>query len=167
MAVKIKTWVWVVVGIVVVGILFVIAMAGAGIYFFSQNIDARTVSSATAASEFDAVRKQFSGTTPLIELDEQGHFLRANTDRPAPSNVRAPEKLYVLAFDPDDGGLVRVTIPFWLLRMKTNNARINFGRNHMDLEDLKLSVEDLERFGPSLILDQKNEGGDRVLVWSQ
>jgi hypothetical protein len=35
------------------------------------------------------------------------------------------------------------------------------------LEDLKLSVEDLERYGPSLVLDQTNAGGDRVLVWSQ
>jgi hypothetical protein len=51
--------------------------------------------------------------------------------------------------------------------MKTNDARIDFGGNRVDLEDLKLTVEDLERFGPTLILDQKNEGGDRVLVWSQ
>ena len=48
-----------------------------------------------------------------------------------------------------------------------NGATIDFGGNKMDLEDLKLTVEDLERFGPTLILDQKNEGGDRVLVWSQ
>jgi hypothetical protein len=167
MAVKIKTWVWVVVAIFAVGILCVIAMAGAGIYYFSQNINARTVSAATAATEFDNVRKQFAGVKALIELDERGDFIRANTDRPAPPNVRRPEKLYVMAFDPDDGGLVRVTIPFWLLRMKSHGAKIDLGGNGMDLEDLKLTVEDLERFGPSLILDQKNEGGDRVLVWSQ
>ena len=37
----------------------------------------------------------------------------------------------------------------------------------MDLEDLKLSVEDLERFGPTLIVDQTSADGKRVLVWSQ
>jgi hypothetical protein len=73
----------------------------------------------------------------------------------------------VLAFDPDDEGLVKVTIPFWLLRMKTGNARVDFGSGDVDLEDLKLSVADLERYGPTLILDQTNRGGDRVLVWSQ
>ena len=62
---------------------------------------------------------------------------------------------------------MRVTVPFWLLRMKMKGATIDFGGNSMDLEDLKLTVEDLERFGPTLVLDQKNEGGDRVLVWSQ
>jgi hypothetical protein len=167
MAVKIRTWIWVVVGIIAVGILCVIALAGAGFYYVSQNIHTRTVSSATAASEFDTIRKQFSGQKALIELDEHGDFLRSNTDRPTPANAKRPEKLYVLAFDPDDGGLVRVTIPFWLLRMKSRGATIDFGGNRMDLEDLKLSVDDLERFGPSLILDQKNQGGDRVLVWSQ
>lgn len=167
MAVRIKTWVWVVVGIVVAGILLVIAMAGAGLYFFSQNIKHRTVSTATAATEFDSIRAQFTGQKPLIELDERGDFLRSNTDRPAPQNPKSPETLYVLAFDPDDGGLVRVAIPFWLLRMKMKGTTIDFGGNHMELEDLKLTVEDLERFGPTLVLDQKNEGGDRVLVWSQ
>jgi hypothetical protein len=167
MAGKIKTWIWVVVGIVAFGILLVIAMAGAGFYYLRQNIDARTVSSTTAAEEFEKVRKQFAGQKALIELDERGDFLRANTDRPAPANAKRPEKLFVLAFDPDDGGLVRVSVPFWLLRMKDDNATIDLGGNRMDLEDLKLTVEDLDRFGPCLILDQTNEGGDRILVWSQ
>jgi hypothetical protein len=167
MAVKVKTWVWIIVSIVVVGVLFVIAMAGAGLYFFSQNISARNVSATTAASEFDAVRAQFTGQKALIELDERGNFLRSNTDRPAPANAKSPEKLYVLAFDPDDGSLVRVTIPFWLLRLKSRGATIDFGDRSMELEDLKLTVEDLERFGPTLVLDQLNDGGDRVLVWSQ
>lgn len=167
MAVKLKTWIWILAGIVAFGILCIIAMAGAGMYFVSQNIQTKTVSSETAAGEFDAIRKQFSGQKALIELDEHGNFLRSNTDRPAPANASRPEKLYVLAFDPDDGGLVRMSIPFWMLRMKTSGATIDFSGNRMDLEDLKLTVEDLERFGPSLILDQKSEGGDRVLVWSQ
>ena len=167
MAVKAKTWIWIIVGVIAVGILCVIAMAGAGMYFVAQNVQARTVSSDTAAGEFDTIRKQFTGQKALIELDERGDFLRSNTDRPAPPNPPRPQKLYVLAFDPDDGRLVRMSIPFWLLRMKTNGARIDFNGNRMELEDLKLTVEDLEKFGPSLILDQKNAGGDRILVWSQ
>lgn len=167
MAVKVKTWIWVIVGIAGVGILCVIAMAAAGIYYFTQNIEARKATPAVAASEFDAVRERFRGQKPLIELDERGRFLRSNTDRPAPDNPKRPEHLYVLAFDPDDEGLVKVTIPFWLLRLKTGNSRIDFGSGGVDFEDLKLSVEDLERFGPTLILDQTNRGGDRVLVWSQ
>jgi len=167
MAGKVKTWIWVVVGIVVVCILLVIAMAAAGIYFVSRNFEARTATVAGAATEFDAVRAKFAGQKPLIELDERGRFLKANTGRETTPGTRRPETLYVMAFDPDDGGLVRVTVPFWLLRMKMNNATIDLGGSSMDLEDLKLTVEDLDRLGPALVLDQRNAGGDRVLVWSQ
>lgn len=167
MAVKLKTWVWVVVGVAAVGILFVIAMAAAGIYYFTQHIEAKKATPAVAASEFDAVRERFHGQKPLIELDERGRFLRSNIDRPAPANPRTPDAIHVLAFDPDDEGLVKVTVPFWLLRLKMDNSKIDFGSSSVRLEDLKLTVEDLERFGPTLILDQTNAGGDRVLVWSQ
>ena len=64
--------------------------------------------------------------------------------------------------------MVRVTIPFWLLRLKVGGTTIDLNRGgKMDLEDLKLSVEDLERFGPTLIVDHSSRDGERVLVWSQ
>lgn len=166
MAIKLKTWIWVIVGIGAVCILLVVAMAGASIYYVSRHIDARKATPSTAANEFDAIRARFPGQKALIELDERGRFLRSNIDRPTPPNARPPEALHVLAFDPDDGGLVKVTVPFWLLRLKMN-GNIDLGGNRVQLEDLKMTVEDLERFGPTLVLDQTNAGGDRVLVWSQ
>jgi hypothetical protein len=166
-AVKVKTWVWVVIGVMAVGVLLVIAMAGAGFYYFARNIEATQATAEVAATEFDAVRARFKGQRPLIELDERGRLLRSNTDRPAPPDARRPDALYVLAFDPDDGGMVKVTVPFWLLRLKMGGSTIDLSGNRVQLEDLKLTVEDLERFGPTLVLDQTNAGGDRVLVWSQ
>ena len=167
MAGKVKTWVWVVLGIVVVGILCVITVAGVGLYFFSQHVQTRTASPAKAAGEFEQIEARFTGQKPLIELDSRGRYLRANTDRTPPADAKVPEVLNVLAFDPDEGRMVRISIPFWLLRMKMHGATIDFNGRKMDLEDLKLSVEDLERFGPTLIVDHKNAGGARVLVWSQ
>ena len=166
MAVKLKPWIWVVIGVAAVCILAMIAVAGAGIYYFTQHIEARNASPAAAATEFDAIRARFQGQKALIELDEDGSFLRSYTDRPPPVNPRRPEALHVLAFDPDDGGLVKVSVPFWLLRLKMKGT-VDFSGERMNLEDLKLTVEDLERFGPALVLDQRNAGGDRVLVWSQ
>jgi hypothetical protein len=167
MAGKVKTWVWVVVGIVVIGILGVVAMAGVGIYFFSRHIETRVATPASAASEFEAVRTRFKEQKPLIELDDRGRFVRSNPDRPATLDTR-PDQLTVLVFDPDDGGrIVRVSIPFWLLRLKLGGATVDFNGGRMDLEDMKLSVEDLERLGPSLIVDHATADGERVLVWSQ
>lgn len=167
MAGKVKTWIWVVLAIAVVGILCVIAMAGIGLYFFSQHLDTKAASPAVAARDFEQVTNRFTGQKPLIELDERGRYLRANTDRQAPPNAKPPDELHVMAFDPDDGRIVRVSIPFWLLRMKMRGTSIDFNGNRMDLEDLKLTVEDLERFGPTLIVDHRSTSGERVLVWSQ
>jgi len=167
MAGKVKTWVWVVVAVAVTGILCLVAMVGVGFYIASQHIDTHVASPATAARDFAAVRARFTGQPPLIELDDRGHFVRAHTDRPAPAQVKSPEKLNVLAYNPEDGRVVRLSIPFWLLRLKAGNASIDFNGRQMDLDDLKLRVEDLERFGPTLIAEHKAPDGSRVIVWSQ
>lgn len=167
MAGKVKTWVWVLLGVIVTCVVSVVAIAGAGFYFFTRHIETRTVSPAAATKEFEEVKAQFVGQKPLVELDRRGSFVRSNPDRPAARNGRVPEELYVMAFDPDDGRVVRLKIPFWLLRLKTHGSNINFNGRRMDLEDLKLSVADLERFGPTLIVDHSGIDGKRVLVWSQ
>jgi hypothetical protein len=167
MAGRVKTWVWVVVAVVVIGILGIIAMAGVGIYFFSQHIETRTESPAGAARAFEQVSSRFSDQKPLIELDEHGRYLRSNTDRQAAPGAKTPEALHVMAFDPDDGRIVRVDIPFWLLRLKLRGSSIDFNGHRMELEDLKLTVEDLERYGPALVVDHRARSGERVLVWAQ
>lgn len=167
MAGKVKTWVWVVLAIFLVGVLGIVAMAGVGIYFFSQHIQTETASPARASRDFEQARNLFQGQKPLIELDERGRYLRSNTDRTAPVNAQPPDAVHVMAFDPNDGRIVRLSIPFWLLRLKMRGTRIDLNGNQMDLEDLRLTVEDLERFGPTLIVDHKSPNGERVLVWSQ
>jgi hypothetical protein len=164
---KVKPWVWVVLAIAAVCILCVIAIAGIGVYFFSQHIKTKAVSPAAAARDFEQVTSRFNGLKPLIELDERGHYLRANTDRQAPPNAKPPDELQVMAFNPNDGRIVRVSIPFWLLRMKMRGTTIDFNGHRMDMEDLKLTLEDLEHFGPTLIVDHRSTSGERVLVWSQ
>ena len=165
MAGKVKPWVWVVVGIVVFGILGVIATAAAGLWFVRSHVDIRTTTTAAASSDFQTVRAMFPNQKPLIELDERGGFLHANTDRPA--GTRRPDTLNVMAYDPRDDRVVRVDLPFWLLRLKMRGNRIDLGNSNVDFAKLRLTVEDLERFGPTLILDQKDTDGSRVLVWSQ
>jgi hypothetical protein len=165
MAGKLKTWVWIIVGVVVMCVLGLVGMAAAGLWFAKTHIDVRTVSAATAVTDFDEVRRQFTNQKPLIELDERGHFVHANTDRP--TSDRRPQSLNVMAFDPDEGRVVKMDIPFWLLRLKMRGSKVDIGHDSFDLSDMKLTVEDLERYGPTLIVDHKGRAGERVLVWSQ
>lgn len=166
MAGKVKPWVWVVVGIVGCGILFVICMAAVGLWFVKSHVDVRSASPAAVSEDFQTVRARFADQKPLIELDERGNVFHANTDRPV-SNQRV-ETLNIMAFDPRDERVIRMDLPFWLLRLKMRGGRIDVGGGrNMDLAKLRLTVEDLERYGPTLILDQKDTDGARVLIWSQ
>src|SRR5262249_60323212 len=149
MAGKVKTWVWVVVGIVVVGILGLVSLAAAGLWFAKTHIDVRSTSAAVVATDFEKVRERFANQKPLIELDERGHFLRANGNRP--NSEPRPNTLNIMAFDPDEGRVVRMDIPFWLLRLKMGGTRIGLGNDSIDLHDMRITIEDLERFGPTLI----------------
>jgi hypothetical protein len=164
---KIRTWVLVVLGVVLAGFIGLVAVAGAGFYFFSQHIQTRTISPAGAASEFDEVRARFAGQKPLVELDKSGNFVRSNPPGSRSAKTVRPEELHVLAFDRSDGRVVHITVPFWLLRLKRGGSHVDFNGNSMDLDDLRLRVEDLETAGPMLIVDQRTTDGDRVLVWSQ
>jgi hypothetical protein len=164
---KVKTWVWILIGLVVVAVLGLVAVAGVGFYYVSRHVETRAATPATAAREFEAIKAGFPGQTPLIELDREGRFLRAHTDRPAPAHVTPPSDLHLLAFDPSDERIVRFTIPFWLLRLKSGDATIDLNGNRMDLEDLRLTVEDLERYGPTMIVDHLTPDGERILVWSK
>jgi hypothetical protein len=165
MAGKVKTWVWIVVGVFALGILFVIAMAAAGLWFVRSHVEIRPATTAAVTEDFQTIRARFASQKPLIELDERGNVFHANTDRPL-STVRV-QSLNIMAFDPDEERVVRMDLPFWLLRLKMRGGRFDVGGNNVDFAKLHLTVEDLERYGPTLILDQKDSNGSRVLIWSQ
>ena len=152
---KVKTWVWVVVGIAVVGdprrrrhgrrrVLLRLAAH-------------RTRKAATRRApprEFDAVKARFTGQKPLIELDERGRFLRSNTDRPAPATAPA-RKLYLLAFDPDDEAARAGDGAVLAAADEAEQRHHRLQRQPDGSRGPELTVEDLERFGPTLIVDQR------------
>ncbi|MEO7273341.1 MAG: hypothetical protein ABIX28_21450 [Vicinamibacterales bacterium] len=167
MAGKVKTWVWIVLGVVIACVVTAVVVAGSAFYFLSKQFETHSATVSNANREFDSAKARFRGQQPLVELDRDGGVTRANAGPAAAADMRIPEHVVVMAFDPDDERIVRVTLPFWLLRLKSRHASINFNGKKMDLEDLKLTVADLERYGPTLIIDQTSPDGTRVLVWSQ
>jgi len=162
---KVPTWVCIIVGIVTLGILGVVTLAAAGLWFVRSHVNVQPTTVAAATTDFQTIRERFANQKPLIELDDHGNFVHANTDRP--NGTKRPESLNVMAFDAREEHVVRVEIPFWMLRLKTRGTLIDVGSGNIDLQKLRLTVEDLERFGPTLIVDHKDMNGSRVLVWSQ
>ena len=167
----VKTWVWVVVALVGVTILGLIALVGAGAYFVAREIDTKPASRLSAEQEFEKERARFGDQKPLIEIDEAGHDIKSNFDPNQPAAPARPDVMVVMIWDPQDERIVRVRLPFWLLRLGSHGERgsINFGSrdSRITFERLNMSVQDLERLGPALILNHKSPQGERVLIWTQ
>jgi hypothetical protein len=165
-------WVWAVIIVVGLFVLGIIAMAGAGVYFVTRQVQVRTATPARAETLFDERRERFRNIKPLIELDTDGEIVRSNLReaRAAASKTEttAPlEALHVLVWDSNDEKVVQIAIPFWLLRLKRGPLDVFAETEGLRRADIRITVDDLEAIGPSLLVDQRDRDGDRVLVWTQ
>ena len=72
----------------------------------------------------------------------------------------------VLAAKRDEQKLSRVTFPFWLLRMNDSPIDIFPDAGEEAALAVSLTVDDLKRYGPALLLDH-TEDGKQLLVWTE
>jgi hypothetical protein len=164
---RIPTWVWVVIGVVVVCALCLVAVAGFGIYFVARQVNTVEASPATADQTFEQERVRFKDQKPVIELDGDDNIRATHFNDPGPSASRHKlESLRVMAWDSDDERLVRIDIPFWLLRLKEDPLDI-LADSGIHGKRVRITVADIERMGPRLLIDHRGRRGDRVLVWTQ
>jgi len=153
--------------IVVVGVGLVVV---AGFVIYKQfAFQATTTTSMSASDEFSRVAAEFEGQKPLLEIRDGDPVL--SKERPKATRAAAPiEALHIMVWKADEKKLLRLNIPFWLLRM-TNGKPIRIGGHRGDIDDepvhLNITAEDLQGYGPGLVLDHKESGGDRVLVWAR
>jgi hypothetical protein len=77
------------------------------------------------------------------------------------------DSLNVLAYDPEDQELVRVSVPMWLVRkMDCDDSDLDLGddKTRRKLER-HLRLEEIQKAGPGLLVEVEEEGGEQVLVW--
>jgi hypothetical protein len=145
-----------------IAILLVIVGLGSAVWLYSQTVARGTADPGRAEATFTEIRGRFAGATPVLDV-RGGRPVLTRQPPQGPPRTRL-STLHVVAWDPDDEGLTRVDLPFWLLRLKSGPIEIS---SKAGFEDLNLTVEDLERFGPSLLVDHAGRGGDRVLIWTE
>jgi hypothetical protein len=170
---RLPTWVSVVIaGVIIVGILAAAAVGGTA-YFIYRHVNAISTPRENAETEFKQARSRFVGQQPLIELKHGGEpvFHRDQLKPKAEAEVegRKIEAIRVMAYDPGARKLVRVSIPFWLLRLAPSKRLSFLDDNGIDFDsdNVHLTLEDLERRGPGLIIDQEDRHGSHVLVWAE
>src|SRR5262245_13477448 len=147
-----RTWIWILVGTAGVCLLGLVAMAVAGVYFVTRHISTEKSSSAEAIRAFDSVRASFPNQRPLYELDSDEQPRVARPTHQLPTSASKPAHLQLLAWDPEDGKLIKVSLPLWVLRLKVKMDVT--GKDHkFELERFDFNGEELERIGPALLFD--------------
>jgi len=165
-----RTWISIVVAaVIIVGILAAAAVGGTA-FFIYRHVHTQVTPSEDADARFREARERFAGQQPLLEMSRDDDRPRVHREvLPAERSTARIEALRVLAYDHRARKLVNVSIPFWLLRLAPANKFSFLNDNGIDFDSdrVHLTLEDLERRGPGLILDQADRRGSQVLVWTE
>ena len=165
-----KGCLWIALGLAVVAVMVGVAVvAGAGLWLYQNVAPAATFVDPTSADhELAAIRARFGDRQPLINPNRAEGEPVIRKDARGAVFTGQLQSLQVAAYDKAAGKLVRFSIPFWLLRMAPD-GKMTLGDEALD--DLagreKLTVAELEAFGPGLLVDEVKPDGDRVLVWTE
>jgi hypothetical protein len=148
------------------GVLAFLGIVGLslGAWVFASVFERDTADELAATASFADVRQRFARAEPVLDLADERAVIRR--DPPAARPDRPLERLQVMAWDRDDKDLARVTLPFWILRLKKGPLNF-FSSQAIDHHDINLTVEQIERYGPTLLVDHEGRGGDRLLVWTE
>ena len=166
-----KTWISVIIGLLIVVVMLGAAAIGGTAYLVYSHVRQSPVEDAQAGDRFAQMRQRLSGQSALIEIDDHEDVVvhRSPRAEAAPSDTRL-RTLNAMVYDPRERRIVEVDIPFWLLRMMPSGGRFSFLDDRgitFDSERTRLTVEDLEAHGAGLILDHRDRRGAQVLVWTE
>lgn len=164
-----KTWISVLIAsVIVVGILAVSAVGGTA-YFIYRHVHTQFTPVENAEQQFAAARARFAGQKPLLELKRGDEPVLHRELIPKDMPATKLDTLRVLAYDTRARKLVNVSIPMWLLRLAPSN-KFSFMQDNgidFDTDRMHITLEDLERRGPGLLLDQADRRGSQVLIWAE
>jgi hypothetical protein len=152
--------------IVVMLVTAAVAVAiGVVMYTVLHGLQVTPSSADVALAEMTVVRTRFAGQAPLVELDFAQYRGGVHVNRPPPDAVRQTVRtLHGLAWDAAEHRLVRLSLPLWVMHIG-EPKNLLLGAVH--LNDVRISVEDIERHGPGLIFDGRTPEGMPVLVWAE
>ena len=118
-----------------------------------------------AEREFEQARAKFAGQHPLIEVGEDG--AARVVPRTAPGGSADVASIHVLVYSPTSGSSHASRSRSGWCASRRRAARIRFDNNDVkELHGVRITIGDIERAGPGLLLDHQRDDGSRVLIWS-
>ena len=156
-----RTWVKATIGGVALIAVALGALAGTAAYFVLRHMEKRAGSEAQAVQTIDSIKARFGSRPPLVEVvDPQKAAVRIN--RPVEATAPPVDTVHVISWKSDTGELSRTEFPLWLMRFSSVNIAAQLG---IAPERFRLTVSDVERYGPGIVVDYGVQGAFHLLVW--
>jgi hypothetical protein len=165
----VRTWVWVTLAVLAVLMVGCFTVVGTGIFLVTQQFEVTETDEQSAAEQMQQVRARFEGQPPMLAADEEGRLNDAELKRRAAAGAaREPERLRVLIWNDREARLVRLSIPFWLMRLGRGGYEVDLSDGgNLRVGRVRVDPEDLGRAGPGLVLDHQEADGTRILLWTE
>jgi uncharacterized membrane protein len=106
-----RTWLTILIGLVLAVFVLCIALVGGSVYWFYQHVQRQPMSRESAADEFSRERARFVGQTPLIEVRQGEQPVVHRTIRRGAPVAATLTAVHVLVYDPREERLIRANIP--------------------------------------------------------
>ena len=143
------------------------AVFGAVFFYFAHH-HSKHVSAQTAETEFQLLRGRFAGQKPLLDMDER----RPSIGTSAQATVAPLHAFHTMIFDTRGGErLVQVTVPYRFGRLFGRGGFRWLGEltflddTEFDPEPIHLSLDQVARHGPGLVVDYRHASGGQFIAW--
>ena len=156
-----RRWMKVTLGAFAVIAVAVSILAGTGAYFVFRHLDTRASGEEEAIQAIEAVKARFGRRPPLVEVvDPRRADFRIN--RLVDASAARVDTIHVINWKSETGQLSRTDVPLWLMRFSTVNIASQIG---IAPAGFRLTVSDIERYGPGIVVDFNSPGAFRMLLW--
>jgi hypothetical protein len=148
----------------IVGLVVVVCVAAVA-WFFIAVFDRGTTDEQTVTRELTGLRERFGGAAPVFVLDEDAEDMKVMRE-PPPGPAAELNTLHAIVWNPDESAVIRMELPFWLLRLKKGPIDVTTRAMVGATSRLRLTVADVERYGPAVLVDFEDRDGERLFVWT-
>jgi hypothetical protein len=158
---------WITLGVVFAGAG---ALAGAVFFYFAHH-HSEYASAQSAESEFQRLRTRFAGQSPLLDMQARRAHINASLQQTGATLHR----FHAMIFDTRGGQrIVRIMVPYRFGRLFGRRdgfrwlGQLTFlDDTEFDPEPIQLSLDQIARHGPGLIVDYRHTTGGQFIVWAE
>ena len=160
----------VVFSIITAVVILALTAVGIGVWFFVSHHESKPVSEQSAQAEFSQLRSRFSTQQPLVDMNLRQPLETSSTGQ----SIAPLHTFHTVIFDTRGRQrMVHITVPYWFARLFAGRdgefkwlGQLTFlDDTEFDGEAIHLSLDQLERRGPGLIIDYQHPSGGQFISW--